>query len=249
MRIVLTRQPAQAGHIEAGLAQLGHTVGFLPLTDFQLPTDTTALDQMVVGLHAGAWDRVLLTSPNTIRALITRGWKPAVTEAHTTICVTGPGTARVLHDYGAVKTPWMPTADASAAGILDQFPTGPGKLALPQGHAAGDAMRTGLNELGWDVTHVAAYHTVAYPAATDRALMPQQSGILCPQDLNADDVVVLTAPTAARRWATLAVNVKAVLAIGQPTRRAADTANIALAATATSPDADGIADVVNTLDA
>ena len=35
MRIVLTRQPAQAGRIEAGLQQLGHRIGFLPLTDFR----------------------------------------------------------------------------------------------------------------------------------------------------------------------------------------------------------------------
>ena len=248
MRIILTRQPAQAGRIEAGLQQLGHHIGFLPLTDFQYPQDTEALDELVAGLHAGTWNTLLLTSPNTIRALVARGWEPAVTEHHTTIAVTGPGTARVLHDFGARRTPWMPKNDASAAGILEQFPTGPGTLALPQGAAAGDAMRAGLTQRGWHVTHVAAYHTVDYPAQADLALMPAQSGILEPTDLNTDDVVVLTAPSAARRWATSAVPVQAVIAIGQPTRRAANETGITLAATATSPDAAGIAAVVDTLE-
>ena len=248
MRIILTRQPAQAGRIEAGLQQLGHHIGYLPLTDFQYPQDTEALDELVAGLHAGAWNKLLLTSPNTIRVLIARGWQPAVTERDTTIAVTGPGTARVLYDYGALKTPWMPNSDASAAGILEQFPAGPGMLALPQGAAAGDAMRTGLTQRGWEVTHVVAYHTVDYPAQAELALMPTQSGILEPADLNTDDVVVLTAPSAARRWAAIGVEVHAVIAIGQPTRRAACETWMTLAATAVSPDAAGIAAVVDTLE-
>ncbi len=247
MRIILTRQPAQAGHIEAGLERLGYQIGFLPLTDFQLPTDLHPLDDLVKGLHQGRWQRLLITSPNTIRALAARGWQPAATEAHTTIAVTGPGTARVLADHGAMNTPWMPTADASAAGILEQFPCGPGSLALPQGAAAGNAMYTGLTQRGWDVTHVIAYHTVDYPAAADRALLPAQEPVLTANDLTADDVIVLTAPTAARRWAARAVPVSAVIAIGQPTRRAAVEHSLDLAATATSPDATGIAEVLTRL--
>lgn len=247
MRIILTRQPAQAGQIEAGLERLGYRIGFLPLTDFQLPDDLTALDDLVEGLHTGRWQRVLFTSPNTIRALIARGWKPANTEAHTTIAVTGPGTARVLYQHGATHTPWMPDGDASAAGILHYFPPGPGRLALPQGAAAGDAMRAGLTQRGWDVTHVVAYHTVSYPAAPDRALLPAQDDVLTAQDVRPDDVIVLTAPSAAHRWAKVGVPVAAIIAIGQPTKRAAEQHQIALAATATSPDAAGLAEVLSTV--
>ncbi len=247
MRVILTRQPAQAGQIEAGLTNRGYSIGFLPLTDFQLPEDPRALDAMVSGLHEGHWERLLLTSPNTIRALVARGWDPAATEPHTNISVTGPGTARVLHDYGALDTPWMPTADASAAGILAQFPPGPGRLALPQGKAAGDAMSTGLTQRGWDVTHVIAYHTVNYPAVPHLALLPAHNSVLTPTGLTPDDVVVLTAPSAARRWADIAVPVAAIIAIGQPTRQAAHDHHIPLAATATSPDAPGIAEVLDRL--
>jgi len=247
MRIVLTRQPAQAGHIEAGLEQLGYHIDFLPLTDFQLPQHTATLDAMVEGLHNGIWQRVLLTSPNTIRALIARGWDPAHTETRTAIAVTGPGTARVLYDYGAQHTPWMPQHDASAAGILNQFPPGPGTIALPQGAAAGSAMRTGLNQLGWCVTHTVAYQTVDYPADPARALLPAHSDALKPEDLTDDDVVILTAPTAARRWAHIQVPVRAVVAIGQPTRRVAQQAAIELAATAASPDTAGLAAAVDRL--
>ncbi|GAA2026474.1 hypothetical protein GCM10009720_02670 [Yaniella flava] len=248
MRIILTRQPAQAGHIEAGLEHSGYSIAFLPLTDFQLPEDTGALDAMITGLHAGRWDRLLLTSPNTIRALVARSWDPVATEAHTVIGVTGPGTARVLHDSGATMTPWMPNNDASAAGILAQFPTGPGTVALPQGAAAGDAMCTGLTQRGWEVTHAVAYHTVDYPAQPDRALLPVEQGSLETADVHSDDVIVLTAPSAARRWAEVAVPVRAVIAIGHPTQRAADESNIALAATAPSPNATGLAAVLEALD-
>lgn len=247
MNIILTRQPAQAGQIEAGLEQLGYQIGFLPLTDFQLPADTTALDHMVVQLHNGKWDRLLLTSPNTIRALLHRRWDPAQTEAHTQIAVTGPGTARVLTEAGANNSPWMPTDDASAAGILEQFPVGPGTLALPQSAAAGDAMRTGLSARGWHVTHVVAYHTVDYPAPGELALFGPQSGILEAHQLTGDDVVVLTAPSAARRWHKIAVSVRAVIAIGQPTCRTAHELGIDLAATAPTPDAPGIAAVLATV--
>lgn len=244
MRIILTRQPAQAGHIETGLEQLGYHIGFLPLTDFQLPHDPSQLDDMVEKLHAGRWDWLLLTSPNTIRALVARGWEAAVTETHTTIAVTGPGTARVLQQAGALHAPWMPTNDASAAGILEQFPIGNGTLALPQAAAAGQAMRTGLTQRGWHVTHTVAYQTVDYPAHPELALMPVQPGRLVTRDLATDDVVVLTAPSAARRWSETAVAVRAVIAIGLPTQDTATQVGIELAATATSPDANGIAAVL-----
>lgn len=245
----MTRQPAQAGHIEAGLEQLGYHIGFLPLTDFQLPTETQTLTNLVTGLHTGRWDYVLLTSPNTIRALAQHHWEPARTETHTTIAVTGPGTARVLYEHGATKTPWMPDGDASAAGILKHFPPGPGTLALPQGQAAGTTMAEGLTQRGWDVTHVVAYQTVDYPAAPGRGLFPPQHNTLAPEQLTVDDVVVLTAPSAAQRWATLAVPVGAIIAIGQPTRQAAQHHNIGLTATATSPDATGIAHILTSLSA
>src|SRR5699024_5038694 len=156
MRIVLTRQPAQAGHVEAGLEQLGYLIDFLPLTAFKLQEDTATLAAVVAGLQDGRWQWVLLISPNTIRALIARGWDPAHTEPRTAIADNGPGTARVLYDYGAQHTPRMPEDDASAAGIRNQFPPGPGTIALPQGAAAGSAMRTGLSQLGWCVTHTVA---------------------------------------------------------------------------------------------
>lgn len=247
MNIILTRQPAQAGHIEAGLQRLGHTIGYLPLTDFELPDDAQTLhqlDAMVAGLHSGNWDKLLLTSPNTIRALVARGWQPAITEHHTHIAVTGPGTARVLHQHGATKQPWMPQNDASAAGILQQFPAGPGTLALPQGHVAGPAMTNGLTQKGWAVTHAIAYTTVDYPAHPKRALLPPETAALTPNTVRPSDVVILTAPSAARRWANLNIPVAALIAIGQPTARAAQHANLRLTATAPSPDAAGIAAVL-----
>ena len=43
MRIALTRDPAQAGPLEAGLRAAGLDVQFLPVTEQRLPADTTEL--------------------------------------------------------------------------------------------------------------------------------------------------------------------------------------------------------------
>src|SRR5699024_5849692 len=86
-----------------------------------------------------------------------------------------------------------------------------------------------------------------YPADPARAPLPAHSDALKPEDLTDDDVVILTAPTAARRWAHIQVPVRAVVAIGQPTRRVAQQAAIELAATAASPDTAGLAAAVDRL--
>uniref|UniRef100_UPI0023F8BCA8 uroporphyrinogen-III synthase n=1 Tax=Micrococcus terreus TaxID=574650 RepID=UPI0023F8BCA8 len=63
-RIVLTRQPVQAGRLEQDLRDAGCTVRFLPLTDFELPADLTQLRRALERLGAGEYAWLLLTSPN-----------------------------------------------------------------------------------------------------------------------------------------------------------------------------------------
>ncbi|MGM7668805.1 uroporphyrinogen-III synthase [Microbacterium sp. A93] len=202
--VVMTRQPEQSGAVEAGLATAGYRVGFLPLTDFELPADPGPLRTAVARLtgrpthqppshptHDGgtpdgapvdpriAW--LVLTSPNTVRALVLSGWDGRV-EPGIRIAVTGPGTARVLAEAGCSETPWMPADDASAEGIAAQFPahvptpdSGPEtarrRVLLPQSSLATAEVADGITRCGWDVERVEAYRTVPYPAAPGRRLL------------------------------------------------------------------------------
>ncbi|MEW1979770.1 uroporphyrinogen-III synthase [Citricoccus sp. NPDC079358] len=270
--VILTRQPTQAGAVEAGLTEAGYRVAFLPLTDFALPENLAELRAVVRRVEpvgqldpAPAW--LVLTSPNTVRALVCAGWDGRVA-AGLRVAVTGPGTARVLAAAGCTEIPWMPEGDASAAGILAQFPSpaeasGRGVL-LPQSALATDEVARGLIERGWDVNRIEAYRTVPYPAAAGRRLLrgetvgaaagtPAGTGtaaetgawptIVTPEDLEGADVV-LTSPSAVRelvrRSGVIVPAGTRFFAIGQPTARAADSVGLVLTGTAPAPDAAGL---------
>jgi uroporphyrinogen-III synthase len=224
--VVLTRQPSQAGAIEAGLAAAGYRVAFLPLTDFEMPPEGSRLRAAVRSLtpgtdgaghddtapfgadvdgHRPAW--VLLTSPNAVRALVRAGWDGRLAPG-IRVAVTGPGTARVLAGAGCAVPPWMPDGDASAAGILARFPspgesTRPGhagrRILLPQSALATDEVAEGLSRRGWDVDRVEAYRTVPYPADPERRLLAPAAGaeVVTLEDLAGADIV-LTSPSAVR---------------------------------------------------
>ncbi|WP_168165751.1 uroporphyrinogen-III synthase [Micrococcus sp. FDAARGOS_333] len=133
--LVLTRQPSQAGAVEADLAAAGLDVRFCPLTDFELSGEPGPLRAVVARVEAGECAWLVLTSPNTVRALQAAGWTGRV-GGSTKVAVTGAGTARVLAELGCTAEPWMPE-QASAAGILADFPS-----VEPAGRCAADAAMT-----------------------------------------------------------------------------------------------------------
>lgn len=244
--VVLTRQPSQAGDLEAGLRAAGHRIEFFPVTDFELPENVRELQIGLDQFGSGMYQWLLLTSANAVRALHRGSWDGLVPST-TSIAVTGPGTARVLADIGCHTAPWMPR-EASAHGIRTQFPRRPtggsagfgaARLLLPQSDVAGPAMAEALGEKGWKVDRITAYRTVAYPADPARRLLPVPN----PADLttNPSGTVVLTSPSAAREFAQLSVSSKLqLIAIGQPTEQACHEIGLHLSATAETPDAAGI---------
>ncbi|MCY1157737.1 MAG: uroporphyrinogen-III synthase, partial [Citricoccus sp.] len=267
-RVVMTRQPAQAGDVETGLREAGWAVQFLPLTDFELPADLTDLHAAVDRLRAGGYAWLVATSPNTVRSLARAGWDGSLPAA-TRVAVTGPGTARVLAGAGCTATAWMPDGDASAAGIIAGFPAGPGgapalgagghrdaagttgaaaRVFLPQSALATDDVAEALRSRGWDVQRVEAYRTVPYPAAPERRLLARTGtaratdgpggAVVGIQDLPGA-VIVLTSPSAVRELSRQLPGRGPAgarfVAIGRPTRRAAEKAGIELIGTAASP--------------
>lgn len=253
MPVVLTRQPVQAGRLELDLRAAGHPVRFLPLTDFEIPSDRSGLQACLERLGAGEYAWLLLTSPNSARALARAGWDGSLPDG-TRVAVTGPGTARVLEQVGCRVAPWMPDGDQSAAGIVAEFPAGlGGRILLPQSQLASDEVPSGLGAAGWSVERVEAYRTVPYPADPELRLLAGtgetsagDQDVVGLEDLEGG-VVVLTSPSAVRevdQHAGGSLEGVHWVAIGQPTRRAAEQAGLPLLGTARTPDARGILDVL-----
>ncbi|RJN31764.1 uroporphyrinogen-III synthase [Nesterenkonia natronophila] len=205
MRIVLTRRAAQSGELEEGLRRAGHTAAHMPLTQQVLPADTTELSRTVHELTRGEFDWLVLTSPNTVRALASCGWDGTV-PVRTRVAVVGPGTARVLNEVSDARNPWMPKQH-SAAGILAELPAPEpeGQLLLPQSAQARPQLYEGLEQRGWNITQVTAYFTTALPHPL--------------VNLSPGDAVLVTSSSAAEVWATLETPDVNILAIGEPTAR------------------------------
>lgn len=236
MRVLLTRQPTQAGDLEAGLAGAEAAgervrVGFLPLTDFALPEDVAPLRALLA-----EWERrsgwLVVTSPNTVRALRGVGWDGHV-RAGCRIAVTGPGTARVLREAGVEAVPWTPPEDRSAEGLiagLTALHPGGARAWLPQSDRARPRLAEGLRAAGWEVRTALAYRTVAYPAPAARRLLAGEpetdaapettvdsADVVTPAALVAEPVgavVLLTSSSAAEEFAAAGLAPLAVAGTG-----------------------------------
>ncbi|MGO1529789.1 uroporphyrinogen-III synthase [Micrococcaceae sp. AOP34-BR2-30] len=252
-RVILTRLPAQAGGLESGLRAAGVEVSFLPVTDFALPESPGAVRESVDRLASGIYQWLLITSPNTARAMHRLGWD-GLLPSTTALAVTGPGTARTVAEIGCHTTAWMPH-DASAQGLRDGFPQrtqggsagfGSGRLLLPQSDLADPALSEALQEKGWRVDPVVAYRTVDYPAPSDQRLLPDDEPVLNIETFaDSDAVVLLTSSSAARalrrRWTG---TLPRVIAIGEPTAQQCQALGLPLLGTAATPDADGVLNVL-----
>ena len=235
MRVLLTRQPAQAGDLEAGLAGAEVAgrrlrVGFLPLTDFALPDDDGPLRALLADWAGADGDAVgpvrsdgprwlVVTSPNTVRALRAVGWDGHV-PAGARIAVTGPGTARVLTEAGCDAAPWLPPEDRSAEGLIA------GLAAL---HPRGARAQAGRRLL-------------------DGAADEGRGDVVTPArlaEVAAGTAVVLTSSSAAEEFVAAGLTPLVgervrLVAIGAPTRDTCARRGLPLLGTAPTPDAAGV---------
>lgn len=275
MRLVLTRHPGQAGDMEAAARRAGYDVRFMPLTQQQLPEDLGDLTRALDDLQRGAFDWLLLTSPNTVRALRACGWD-GLLPAETSVAVVGPGTARVLHEHTGLRPHWMPY-DHSAAGIVAELtlpadqtrPAEGAQMLLPQSAHARPDLAEGLRVRGWQLRHVVAYRSVARddpardgsaPESPRLALLQDtdnqhtdDADLLEPTELGHDDVVLVTSSTAAEAYARRQAADRQVpapqpvlLAIGGPTAETLTRLELPVAAVLPEPTAAGLLSVMNT---
>lgn len=153
----------------------------------------------------------------------------------------GPATRQALADRG-LAVDLVPDV-ATGAGLADAFPAATARVGgealradaresrvlLPLGDLASDTLRTGLVAKGWAVDVVTAYRTVT------RELPPELR--------RPYDVVVVASGSAARQVAAQ-LGPQRVVAIGEPSARAAGAVGHTVLATAAEPTDEALADAV-----
>ncbi|MGP5226581.1 MULTISPECIES: uroporphyrinogen-III synthase [Micrococcaceae] len=192
---LLLRSADRSAPTVAELAARGATTLLCPLIDFELPEDTTGIDDGIRRLADGGFDWLLLTSRTTVLALQQRsaalgvvgagsaGREPSGIPATgsgipvpepTRIAVVGEATARAATAAG-LPVEFAPETDHSARGMLAEWPAisrpGPGSTVfMPQADIASSTLADGMRHWGADAFVVTAYRTVDAPAEPSRRL-------------------------------------------------------------------------------
>ena len=270
-RVLITRSPERSMPLVAALEQAGADAVLLPLIDFERAADQHSLDVACDALGAGAFDWLVATSATTVHVLMGKAqdrglslgqWIPAGTR----IAAVGPATCRPLLSSRR-QVALVPEEEQSAAGLLEVWPAGAGKVLLPQADIAPPRLAEGLAAAGCTVTAVTAYRTVDYPAAAERRLaipvagqgtgpQPPSYALVTPAAAVADmaagrlDAVVAASPSAVRRIAGLSpLHGCRLVVIGRSTAEQAAALGLTVAAVATEPTPEGlVAAVADALD-
>jgi uroporphyrinogen III methyltransferase/synthase len=175
-RVVVTRAREQAGELVVRLSARGAATVEVPAIAIVDPADGgAALAAAVERLAAGAYDWLVLTSPNGARRLLAAlraAGRDARALGATRLAAIGPGTADALAAGNLVADLVPPRFVAES--LLASFPpTGgtevsTGRVLLARAAVARDVLPDGLAARGWKVDVVDAYRTEPVPL-DDRA--------------------------------------------------------------------------------
>jgi len=221
-KVVVTRATGQADELVARLTHAGATPVVMPLISIE--TDPVE-SQRLGDLPVAEFDWLVVTSPNGAQHYLA---------AHGTVApphVAAVGAAtRAALVAGGVPVELVP-AEQRAAGLLAQFPAGPGGVLVVQAAAAAPELAQGLAAAGWQVTAVAPYRSV--PA---RPTAGQQLAAL------SADAVLFASGSAARAWVRVFGHSTPplVVAIGPSTAAAAELAGLKVALVAADHSVSGL---------
>jgi uroporphyrinogen-III synthase len=202
-RIVVTRAAGQAGGTEALVRAAGAIPIAVPLIEIVDEADGLATLQRT---DLGAFDWVVVTSPNGADRLA-----PLLTSGSPRVAAVGTATAAALP-----RCDLLP-GDQSAAGLVAEFPAGPGAVLVVQAVDAAPTMVAGLVAKGWTVSAISPYRS--------RAVTPP--GELVTAALAAD-AVLFASGSAARAWAAAfgPSTPPVVVAIGEQTAAACEATGL-----------------------
>jgi uroporphyrinogen-III synthase len=225
-RVVITRPRHQQDELAGALAAAGADVVRLSLTDIvEIREGVEDLRNELTDADAIAW--LIASSPNGARVVAALHEEGC---AMPPVAAIGQSTARAIgHDVDLIS------CRANAASLVEDFPTGEGRVVVVQGARADTTLVDGLTAKGWRVTRCNVYETVdTEPSADDLAHAASA------------DAIVFASGSAAENWSRL-VGVGftgVVVVIGPVTKTAAESAGLRVDATAAEPSVEGLVAVL-----
>lgn len=249
-RVLIPRAPGRGAGLARLVEQAGGSAVVAPLVSRADigDDDRAVLDTAVAGLRDGDVAWVAVTSVNAVDELVASaarvdagpGREPLARIARgARWAAVGPATARALAAVGITVD--LVATENSAVGLLAEWPevervtdSAPApRVLLPLGDLARPTLETGLRERGFAPVRVTTYRTVSHPAPPE-VVSAWRDGRF--------DAVVLTSGSVAREVAEQLGPREdvSVVAIGEPTRRAAVETGQQVAAVARTADDDGL---------
>jgi uroporphyrinogen-III synthase len=207
--IVVTRSADRATAMSELVASFDAVPVIVPLIDVVDEPDGIA---QLSTLDLGDVDWIVVTSPNgaaRIESLI------AARTSTPRLAAVGSTTAAALARCDLVAE------TQSARGLLEVFPSGPGRVLVVQAFDAEPTMVRGLREKAWHVDAISPYRTISTTPSSD-----QQRAAL------AADAVLFASGSAARAWVDVfgTRTPPVVVAIGEQTAAAAERAGLKISA-------------------
>lgn len=220
-RVVVTRAAGQADDLAALLTAAGAVPVVTPLITIDTDQQESA---RLAALDPSSFEWLVVTSPNGARAVL-----DGLRTVPAQVAAVGTATAAALA-AGGVQVTLVPAAQ-SAAGLLAEFPPGPGRALLVQAAGAEATLSAGLTDVGWQVTVVAPYRSVPVRPLSGAHLAALSA-----------DAVLFTSGSAARAWVAVfgSTTPPVVVAIGPRTAVAAGHAGLKVDVVATDHSLPGV---------
>ncbi len=168
-RILITRAREQAGVLAEQLRDLGATVVEIPSIEIRPPQSYEPLDEAIRKIRAYDW--LILTSVNGVRALIDRLEHAELPPAHLAslkIAAIGPATKKAIEARGLTVSvmPRQYIAESVVEALQDEVK---GKnVLLVRAKVARDVIPQELRNAGATVNVIEAYQTVVPQASRER---------------------------------------------------------------------------------
>jgi len=165
-RIIVSRAKEQAGSLSSLLKEEGADVLEIPFIEIRPAQSYEALDKAIENLLAYDW--LILTSVNGVKALFSRLEKQGKSEAdllHLKIVAIGPATAKAIEKHG-IPVDIMPDEYVAEAVVEEMRNQVKGeRVLLVRAKVARDVIPNALRELGAKVHVMEAYETVVPEAS------------------------------------------------------------------------------------
>jgi uroporphyrinogen-III synthase len=158
-RVVITRSAAQAGEMGQLLNKYGAVPVLYPCIEIVPPENTGALDSALLKASENEFDWLVITSANTVEAIVDRLEALEIILGDLSIAAIGPKTAESAREHLAAQVHFV-SDEYVAEALVDQMEvTGGQRILLPQSEIARPILADRLAEKGAVVSAVVAYRT------------------------------------------------------------------------------------------